>query len=131
MSEFISAIVPTITEQLVDFAVILIGALLTWVAAAIRRRFKSEEQRALVTTVERVADLVVRDLEQTLVPAVKAGLADGKLTPDEATRIREQAIDMVVSRIDAKLARELAAHAVEAAVQSMKERASRPPCADA
>jgi hypothetical protein len=122
MNELWNEIRPDLLELLAGAVVSILGAVIAWIGAALRRKLKTESEHALVLTVERVADLIVRDLEQTLVPAVKSGLADGKLTPAEADKIRQLAIDTVTSRIDTKVTRELAAHAVEAAVQAMKER---------
>jgi hypothetical protein len=129
MKDLWIAIGPDMLELLAGIVVSLLGIVIARVGTALRQKFASESERALVSTIEKVADIVVRDLEQTLVPAVKSGLADGKLTRQEAERIREIGIDLVVSRLNSKVGRELAGHAVEAAVQAMKERRSAPPAA--
>jgi len=87
-------------------------AALTWVAAKvaqyIQAKVKNEYLRGVLVRLDDAVLAAVREVQQVTVEAIKAGSADGKLTPDERTRVKQAAIDSVKSHLGTKGLSELA-----------------------
>lgn len=111
---------PTLVEFVASIVVTLLGAVIAWVGAELRRKFTSEKAAAMITSAEKIAASAVRELERTVVPAAKEALADGKLTQAEGERIKQLAVDKVISFVGMGLSPDVAASLVEAAVHDLK-----------
>jgi len=87
-------------------------AALTWVAAKvaqyIQAKVKNEYLRGVLVRLDDAVLAVVREVQQVTVEAIKSASADGKLTPDERTRVKQAAIDSVKSHLGMKGLGELA-----------------------
>lgn len=116
MSELWEAIRP----ELLSFVVTLLGLFLTLAVNSLRRKFDNDTAGAILDQVEKAASLVVRELEQTMVPEVKAALEDGKLTKEEADKLKAIAIERVQAHVGKKVPVALIVSAIEAAVHKLK-----------
>lgn len=79
-------------QLLLPIAATLALAAGAWISASIRKLVKSREVLALYTRVERLAELVVQEANQTVIEPAKAAAKDGKLTPAEIITIQTQAL---------------------------------------
>ncbi len=90
----------------------LLLAALTWVAARLAQyvsaKVKNEWVRGALVRLDDAVLVAVREVQQVTVEAIKAGSADGKLTPEERTRAKQAAIDSVKSHLGMKGIAELA-----------------------
>ena len=111
---------PTLVEFVASIIVALLGAVIAWVGAELRRKFSSEKSAAMITSAEKIAAAAVRELERTVVPAAKEALADGNLTQAEGERIKQMAVDKVIAFVGMGLSPDVAASMVEAAVHDLK-----------
>ena len=111
---------PTLVEFVASIIVALLGAVIAWVGADLRRKFSSEKSAAMITSAEKIAAAAVRELERTVVPAAKEALADGNLTQAEGERIKQMAVDKVIAFVGMGLSPSIAASVVEAAVHDLK-----------
>lgn len=88
---------------LVQPLIAILGTVLTAVAAALGKKLhewlEAHVQNAkLRSALERTAAFVgaeVKAISQTLVPAIKAAAADGKISPEEAKGLRDKALEGV------------------------------------
>ena len=82
-------ITPMITEAVVG----LLGIVLTWAVASVRkvikRKINSDYLQGLSLRLVDVVETAVREAAQTTVPLIKDRASDGKLTGDEARDIKE------------------------------------------
>lgn len=81
----------------------LIGALVSILGAQLvgwlNSKAKTDKQRAILDTVERYMSTEVKAIAQAELPAVKAALADGKITTEEARNLRDIAIARVKNNL--------------------------------
>ncbi len=105
------------TDQLISQVMLhvieAIGALLALAAtlalSALRERFQGQNAQAALNQLERACEIVVDDLNDTLVPEIKAAASDGKITASERsallatakTRVRKLIGEHGVSRLRA------------------------------
>lgn len=99
-----------ITAQVVQLLLPLAGTLVlaagAWLSASIRKSIKNTNVLKLITRVERFSELVVQELNQTIVEASKAA-NDGKLSKDEVVLIQTQALARVKTLLGDKGLKEL------------------------
>ena len=117
------AVRPVLFESLLSLLVVVVGAAATAAINALRRKLHGEAALAALARVEKLAGIVVRELEQTVVPDLKAALSDGKLTRAEIDHLR----DLARTRMSVYLGKDAPTAAlidsmVEAAVQQLRER---------
>lgn len=105
-----------IAPELVSLVVTILGIVSTWAINSLRRKLDVEHAGAILDQVERVTNLVVLELEQTMVPEIKAALADGKLSEAEAVKLRELAIERVQSHVGKDVPVALIVSAIEATI---------------
>lgn len=82
-----------LTAELVPIVVSLLGLLGTWVLNELRRKIKTERHAKLFDSLRGAAEVAVRDLEQTLVPEIKAAAKDGKITEAERAKLQRIAVE--------------------------------------
>lgn len=82
----------TAVQAMVALLVPILGALL---AQWLRSKLKTDRARELFDRVQQFVETEVRALAQSTLPEVRAALADGKITPEEASRLRGLVIDRV------------------------------------
>lgn len=117
MEELWSAIRP----ELVSFVATILGLAATWAINSLRRKIDHETAGEILDQVEKAANLVVRELEQSVVPEVKAclkeklGVTDGKLSKAEAGKVKAMAVERVKAYVP-KASAELIVSAIESAV---------------
>lgn len=89
--------------QIVSVVVALLGAAASWAIVSARKWLQQRVQNEYVQQLMlRLADGVevgVRQVAQTVLPAVKAAAADGKLTKDEALNLRELAKEAAIDQL--------------------------------
>ena len=81
----------------------LLGLALQKVLALLGARTQSTQ---LASTLMQVGDSVgaaVRHVEQTLRPAIQEATADGKVTPEEAAKLKQAAVDAVKAELGDRL----------------------------
>ena len=115
------ALRPVLLESLIGLVTAALGILSAWAVNSLRRKLDNEAARARMEAVARAAVIVVRDLEQNVVPAVKAGLADGKLTKAEGEKIKQLAVSLVLGHVGKAADGALVGNAIEAALYDMKQ----------
>jgi len=121
----------------------IVVAGLTWLSAKlaqlIQAKVKNEYLRGMLVRLDEAVFTAVKDLQQTVVDAIKAATADGKITETEKQRIKQAAIDNVKSHLGTKGLAELGqilgltitsvegliASKVEAAVHDIRGAAAR------
>lgn len=124
--------------QVVNAVVVLVGVLASWVIASARKWLQQRVQNEYVQQLMlRLADGVevgVRRVSQTVLPAVKAAAADGKLSAEEANNLRALAREAAVDQLTKVDRHELAKffdqeqlqrkldQLIEAQIHRMKER---------
>jgi hypothetical protein len=85
-------------------ATVLLG-LLAWASAAVKRWLSAKADHAVAhaaaTKVFNVTEGLVREAEQTLVKEAKAATEDGKLTKEDAIRIRDEVVKRAVEHLGA------------------------------
>jgi len=96
MNELFQEWLPSLIEIFLPVIVALISALVSWMLNSLRKKYDSEVALGIWKRVHIIADIVVRELEHTMVPAVKEAFEDGKLSDKEALKIRELAIDRIM-----------------------------------
>jgi hypothetical protein len=79
-------------QAVITLLVPILGALL---AQWLRSKLKTDKQRALFDRVQQLVQTEVRALAQSTLTEVRAAMADGKITPEEAARLRTIVIDKV------------------------------------
>lgn len=114
----------TIRPELLSFVVTLLGLISTWAINSLRRKLDVEHAGSILDQVERVTNLVVLELEQTMVPEIKAALEDGKLSKDEAEKLKKLAIERVQAHVGKNVPVTLIVSAIEAAVLNLRARAA-------
>jgi uncharacterized membrane protein (DUF485 family) len=67
------------------------GLLLAW----FRSKLHTDRARSLFDHVAKLVETEVRAIAQSTLPEVRAAMADGKITPEEASRLRHLVIDRV------------------------------------
>jgi hypothetical protein len=89
--------------QIISAVVALLGAAASWAIVSARQWLQQRVQNEYVQQLMlRLADGVevgVRQVAQTVLPAVKAAAADGKLTKDEALNLRELAKEAAIDQL--------------------------------
>jgi len=121
----------------------IVVAGLTWLSAKlaqlIQAKVKNEYLRGMLVRLDEAVFTAVKDLQQTVVDAIKAATADGKISEIEKQRIKQAAIDNVKSHLGTKGLAELGqilgltitsvegliASKVEAAVHDIRGAAAR------
>lgn len=90
----------TITKALLPLAIPLVGyvghAFGTWLHA----HATGTAANTALTLLDNITSTVVAQAEQTLVPALKAKLATGKLTVNDGIEIRDQAVQLIMTLIE-------------------------------
>jgi hypothetical protein len=79
-------------QALITLLVPILGALL---AQWLRSKIKSEKAQAMFDHVADIVHTEVRALMQSTLPEVREAMKDGKITPEEARRLRTIVIDTV------------------------------------
>lgn len=92
-------------SPLINAAIIALAGVLASLGMLARKwiasKIKNDGDRVIF---EKAADFIgteVQAIEQAVVPEIKAAMSDGKVTPEEATRIRNMAIDRVKQNLGA------------------------------
>lgn len=84
---------------------------LTWLSAKlaqlIKAKVKNEYLRGVLVRLDEAVFTAVKELQQTVVDAIKEATADGKITEAEKQRIKQAAIDNVKSHLGPKGLEEL------------------------
>ncbi len=114
----------------------VLGLLLTWFGTQVKKwideYLANERLHRVMSRLESAVETCVRDVAQSLVPAVKEAAADGKISKEEAERLRvlvkEAALDqltkaekqLVQEVFDADQLERILQRLTEAAVQRLK-----------
>lgn len=134
MNDLIKTFVPPLIEVLTPVIMLLLTAAGTKLMAALRKKFDGEAEHALLAHIERAANIAVREMEQTLMPKLKAALSDdGKIDSMELENLKHHAIQRVKTIIGDKSRKQLTVQnasggsdaivlsAIESAVHNLKE----------
>ena len=91
------------TEVVVNIAttllITLIGVFGAWLTATLNKKTKLANINAAQQEVIRAARITVGELQQTIVDDLKSSRADGKLTKDEVSGLKEKLIDMTIQKL--------------------------------
>ncbi len=137
LDEVFRAALPTLIEYGVPIVGTALSALLGMVLTEARKHFKSAASTSALDRLERVALLAVHDVEQTIMPGLKAAAADGKITREEAVGLRLAALNSVKKILGDQGLKEMRAanedletvlgHIIEAKVRELRVRQSYVP----
>lgn len=98
--------------KLIEILAPILMAALTYAAARlslyIQAKTKNEWLKGALVRLDDAVVTVVREIQQTVVDAIKAANADGKITPAEITEIKEAALKAVKTHLGTKGLLELA-----------------------
>lgn len=86
------ALFPLIVEHGAHLVFTGISLLAGLALDAIRKHYKHAGADRALERLERIVNLAVHDVEQTVLPELKAAAADGKITSDEARNLRAAAL---------------------------------------
>ena len=110
MGDFLAKLAADVSPWLANILLGLIGAAVTWVAKWAVAESKSELFDTLLYRVSDATSLAVTQVKQTLVDALKAKAADGKLTPEEARHALWLALGQTKTLLAAKAVGTLTQH---------------------
>lgn len=89
--------------QIVSAVVALVGVAASWAIVSARQwlqqRVQNEYVQQLLLRLADGVEVGVRQVAQTVLPAVKAAAQDGKLTKDEANNLRELAKEAAIDQL--------------------------------
>lgn len=71
-------------------------------AQLISAKVKNEYLKGVLVRLDDAVLVAVREVQQVTVDALKAASADGRLTPDERTKVKQAAIDSIKSHLGTK-----------------------------
>lgn len=131
MDELLAAVMPKLIEVGAPLLVAILTTALTLAANALRRYADSAVSDRLLDRLQAAADIAVHDLEQTVVPQLRAAAADGKIDKAELEGIRLEAGVRIRKLMGSKRMNELAlelrgdvddvvTHVIESAVRRMR-----------
>lgn len=92
MDAFWKALMPALIEYGVPLVLAALSAVASMALNAMRKHFDSAAAQSLLDRLERSAQLAVMDVEQTLMPKIKAAAADGRITPEEKDELKAAAL---------------------------------------
>lgn len=93
MKDLYNSIASIVLPQLIPIAFAVFSTLVAFIMRAILARLNATTGNALLEQVDKLATIVVAELEQTVVAPMKVAASDGKLTSEEASRIQAQAVE--------------------------------------
>ena len=107
---------PDLTAQIADILVpaagTLVTALVSWIVAEVARYVRARtKNEAVANAMERIGHTVattVAEIEQRVVPQVRAGLADGRLDKVEKMKLKALARHTVLARLAPQVRKEAA-----------------------
>jgi hypothetical protein len=88
---------PILIDYLLPVVASLLGTLLLFVANTIRKKVANDYARGVLLRAVDAVALAVSEVEQVVVPEIKASAKDGKLTRAEAETIRTKAVERAKS----------------------------------
>lgn len=92
-----------IMDSIVTFGVALIGIIgsvvLMKVRAYVSEKLDSTTKQNAWSAIESASKVVVDRLEKEMVPAIRLAAADGKISKEEALKLRDMGIDLVKSLV--------------------------------
>jgi len=119
---FVQFVNQLLANVLLPIVLLALSAMATWVMSQLRTKLKSETSSVLLGQLDHLVELVVRELEQTMVKPFKEKADEGQLTKDEAGKILQQAKLQVMKLLgDKKSALNIAFGDVESTVVTMIE----------
>lgn len=95
------------TSDLVPVLATLLSALVSWilfeVTKFVRNKTKNEAANDAVTHITETVNTTVKELQQTLVPAFLEMAKDGKLSPEDKSKLKDLAIKKVNEQLPDKM----------------------------
>ena len=92
-------IIETVVQIFAALLLMLISLLGTWLTAKLAKRTELANIAAATDEATRVARQTVLELQQTVVDNLKAASADGKLTKEEITELRELLLEGAMDKL--------------------------------
>ena len=92
-------IIETVVQIFAALLLMLISLLGTWLTAKLAKRTELANIAAATDEATRVAQQTVLELQQTVVDNLKEASADGKLTKEEITELRELLLDGAMDKL--------------------------------
>jgi hypothetical protein len=92
-------IIETVIQILATLLLTLIGVLGTWLTAKIGKRQELASIAAATNEAAKAAQLVVMELQQTMVDGMKAAHEDGKLTEDEINELGKLLLEKAMAQM--------------------------------
>lgn len=102
-SPILTAVLQYVVAPLLGIMAPLIVVALGQIVAFLRSKGKESKVASVTAVFAEAAHSVVAELEVTLVPEVKAALADGVLTPAEGAAIKAKAVETLKTKLPPSL----------------------------
>lgn len=96
-----NAIIELVTQLVFALFTMLIGVLGTWLSIRLEQHVKLNNIELATKAVIDMAQLTVKELQQTVVDGLKAANADNKLTKTEITELGNMLIDKTIEKLTA------------------------------
>lgn len=96
-----NAIIELVTQLVFALFTMLIGVLGTWLTIRLEQHVKLNNIELATKSVIDMAQLTVKELQQTVVDGLKAANADNKLTKTEITELGNMLIDKTIEKLTA------------------------------
>lgn len=106
-------IIASAADIVTTLVVTLIGVLGTWLSLKLGQRVELSNVNAAIQEVIQLAQLTVRELQQTVVDGLKASSVDGKLTEAEAQALGRKLIELTQEKMSAPTIKLLQGAAVD------------------
>lgn len=87
---------------LISIAFAVVCAFVSWAMAALRRKLQSEQYVTLLDRLDKLATIVVLELEQTVVQPAKQLAEDGKLSKEVALKVKQDAVTRFMAMLGDK-----------------------------
>lgn len=102
-SPILTAVLQYVVAPLIGVIAPLIVVALGQLVAFLRSKSSESKVASITAVFAEAARSTVAELEVTLVPQVKAALADGVLTPEEGAKIKQAALDTLKTKLPPSL----------------------------
>lgn len=93
------AIIEVVVNVLAELAVTLIGVFGAWLIAKLAKRAELAGIQSATDELISAAQLTVMELQQTTVEGLKEASADGKLTPEDVTRLGQMLLKKTMDKM--------------------------------
>lgn len=105
--DFLEMLIPIFVNAVLPVAGTIITGLISWGLIELSKYLKTKTKNEVVNNamahISHTVNTTVKEIEQTIVPEIKAALRDGKLTSAEARKLK----DIAIAKVKAQLPKDI------------------------